>query len=102
MRTSHGIVNWLSSLGHDGYFAADQKPGEKDPAWLRQCESEGRLILTADKDFGELIFRDHMNSHGVILLRMEHLTIRERLVRLRSCWSVVEENASGKFIVISE
>lgn len=58
--------------------------------------------MTSDKDFGELIFRAHLNRHGVVLLRMEELTVAERLARLQADWSVIEANPSGQFIVITE
>ena len=58
--------------------------------------------MTADKDFGDLIFRDRLNSHGVVLMRMHRLGLRERLARLAQAWSTVEANPTGKFIVITE
>ena len=54
------------------------------PVLLHQAEQSERLIVTADKDFGHLIFRDRLNSHGVVLIRMHRLTLRERLARRRS------------------
>jgi predicted nuclease of predicted toxin-antitoxin system len=37
---------------------------------IERAEEESRLILTFDKDFGELIFRlGRVASHGVILFR---------------------------------
>ena len=99
---ARAIVAWVRSAGHDVLYAAEEKPGEADDVWLRQAQADGRLILTADKDFGELVFRDHLNSAGVVLLRMEDRTVQQRLARLRSVWSVVEANPAGKFIVITD
>jgi hypothetical protein len=60
------------------------------------------VIITSDKDFGELIFRDRLNSHGIVLIRMQRLSLRERLARLVTVWSSVEANPQGKFIVLIE
>jgi predicted nuclease of predicted toxin-antitoxin system len=98
---ARAIVNWLRSQGHDVLYAPDAKPGAADAVWLQQAEADKRLVVTCDKDFGELIFRDRLNSHGVVLLRLEDLTIPERLVRCQAAWSVIEANPQGKFIVIT-
>ena len=48
-----------------------------------------------------MVFRDHLNSHGVILLRLDDLKMTERIARIQSVWSVIEANPTGKFIVIT-
>lgn len=95
------IVAWLRNRGDDVRFAAEERPGELDSQWLYEAEAEERLIVTSDKDFGELVFRDRLNSHGVVLLRLKDLSVEERLRRLEQCWSVVEANPAGCFIVIT-
>lgn len=96
------IVQWLRQRGYDVLYAAEAAPGREDVVWLYQAEQSGHLIVTADKDFGDLIFRDRLNSHGVVLMRMHRLGLRERLARLAQAWSTVEANPKGKFIVITE
>ena len=49
--------------------------GQDDAIRLHRAEQSERLIVTADKDFGELIFRDRLNSHGVVLIRMHRLSL---------------------------
>ena len=66
------IVAWLRNRGDDVRYAAEERPGELDREWLKEAEGEQRLILTSDKDFGELVFRDQLNSHGIILLRLKN------------------------------
>jgi predicted nuclease of predicted toxin-antitoxin system len=99
---AHPVVEWLRLAGHDVLYAAEIRPRESDSVWLREAESQRRLILTSDKDFGELVFRNRLNSYGVVLLRLEDLGLSQRLARLNAAWAVVEANLSGKFIVISE
>ena len=95
------ISDWLRSQGHDLVLAGETAAGETDKHWLELAESEQRLVMTADKDFGELIFRDQLNSHGIILLRLHDLPIPDRLTRLQEVWSVIEANPSGRFIVVT-
>ena len=96
------IVDWLRGSGHEVLYAAEGQRGTPDAVWLAQAEQEERLVLTADKDFGELVFRDGLNSHGIVLLRLNELAALPALARLQSVWAVVEANPTGRFIVITE
>ncbi len=62
-------------------------------------EQEQRVILTSDKDFGELVFREGLTSHGVVPLRLDELPVPAILARLQAVWSVVEANPARRFIV---
>jgi len=45
--------------------------GADDIEIIQRAFNEGRIIVTNDKDFGELIFRRRLASKGVLLLRLE-------------------------------
>jgi predicted nuclease of predicted toxin-antitoxin system len=63
-------VRALRHAGHDVFAVAEAAPGTADPALLEQARSEGRVILTFDRDFGELAVRDPgRQPDGVVLLR---------------------------------
>ena len=96
-----GITDWLRSTGHDVLVAAETQPGIPDASWLAIAERDQRCILTSDKDFGELVFRDGLASQGVLLLRLDDLLPAEMLSRLQDTWSVVEANSDRQFIVIT-
>jgi predicted nuclease of predicted toxin-antitoxin system len=53
-----GVSDWLRSTGHDVLVAAELRAGTPDIDWLAVADREQRCILTSDKDFGELVFRD--------------------------------------------
>ncbi len=95
------MVAWLRKLGCGVVYASEQPARAADVELLKSAEPEGRLIPTEDKDFGELVFRDRLNSHGVVLLRMGKLAIAKRIERLAEAWSIVESNPHGRFIVIT-
>jgi predicted nuclease of predicted toxin-antitoxin system len=95
------VVAWLRTSGNDVLFAAEAQAGAPDVHWAARAEQEQRVILTSDKDFGELVFRDGLASHGIVLLRLEDLTVSDIVARLQSVWAVVEANPS-RFIVITE
>jgi len=45
---------YLEAVGHDVAAVADQSADPGDAAILRQAAAEGRVVVTLDKDFGEL------------------------------------------------
>jgi predicted nuclease of predicted toxin-antitoxin system len=99
----HGdIVAWLRSLGQDVLCAADAMSGSSDERVLAVARDESRILITDDKDFGELVFRQHLAGHGIILIRLTVPSIQQRIQRLTALWPVVREHAEGKFIVISD
>ena len=97
-----GIVQWLRSQGHDVLWATETLQGVDDDVLLQIAQQQERLLLTADLDFGELVFRGRLTSHGVVLLHMEDLTVQERLARLHAVWAILEAHAIGQFMVITE
>ena len=46
----------LTRLGHDVVSASDMAPGTMDEEILAIATEEGRILVTEDKDFGELVF----------------------------------------------
>jgi predicted nuclease of predicted toxin-antitoxin system len=62
-------VRALRAAGHDVTTVAEQLRGATDDRVLAQAVAEGRVVLTEDTDFGELVFSRGSRSIGVILLR---------------------------------
>lgn len=64
------VVAALIVLGHDVAWVRTDSPGISDVQVIEWAQAEDRLILTFDKDFGELVFRERETVAGVILLRI--------------------------------
>jgi predicted nuclease of predicted toxin-antitoxin system len=64
------LVRHLRGGGHDVIYAAEVAAGTTDAQLLRRANDEHRLLLTEDKDFGELVFRLHMTVPGLVLMRI--------------------------------
>jgi len=64
-------VTALRQRGHDVAWVRTDAPGSSDWQVLRLAQAEGRVLITFDKDFGELAFRTKLPaSSGIILLRI--------------------------------
>jgi predicted nuclease of predicted toxin-antitoxin system len=46
---------------------------------LKLANEEHALIITMDKDFGELIYKQFSFHHGILLLRLEDVVAEEKL-----------------------
>jgi predicted nuclease of predicted toxin-antitoxin system len=64
-------VRALAERGHDVAWVHERSPGASDDSVLAMSHAERRLLLTFDRDFGELVFRRGRSAAvGVILLRL--------------------------------
>ena len=64
-------IDGLRSRGHDVAWVRTDAPGSSDPDVLARATAEDRVLLTFDKDFGELAFHSRLPaSSGVVLFRI--------------------------------
>jgi len=68
--TGKRLAKLLEKAGFDVVFVGDWKPSATDDEVLEKAEKDDRILITDDKDFGELIFRLGRPLKGVILLRL--------------------------------
>jgi predicted nuclease of predicted toxin-antitoxin system len=68
------IVATLRAAGHRIVYVQELDPGIDDDQVLDLANQSGALLLTSDKDFGELVFRQGLVHAGVILYRLAGLT----------------------------
>ena len=94
------IVERLRQDGHLVRHVAEMQPGVSDDAVLASANQEADLLLTADKDFGEMIFRQRLYTHGIVLVRLAGLsprrkaeivasTVNQHITELRGVFAVV-------------
>ena len=94
------VVQRLRQDGHEVLYIAEMAPGIPDEAVLEQANKLEAILITADKDFGELVYRQGRIHTGVILLRLagsspdvkasvSSSTIRSHSTELSDAFSVV-------------
>jgi predicted nuclease of predicted toxin-antitoxin system len=67
------IVEAVRGLGYEVLSIAESAAGITDDDVLSRANAAQSVLLTADKDFGELLFRQHRAHAGVVLLRLAGL-----------------------------
>jgi predicted nuclease of predicted toxin-antitoxin system len=81
-------------------YIAELSPAVSDDAVLRHAGDQAAVLITADKDFGELVYRRGRMHRGVVLLRLAGVSnatktaivsavCRERANQLRDAFTVV-------------
>jgi len=96
------IVDMLRNKGHDVLYISEFMKRSVDEQLLEQANLESRILLTNDKDFGELVYLQGRKSSGIILMRfvsekssvkvsfMEQL-INNYAYRLKNHFTVIDE-----------
>jgi predicted nuclease of predicted toxin-antitoxin system len=96
-----GIVEALRRAGHQVAFVAELAPGLTDDAVLVEANRTGALLLTADKDFGDLVVRQRRSVAGVILLRTAGLPAREKAALVEAVLAEHGGRLAGSFTVVT-
>jgi predicted nuclease of predicted toxin-antitoxin system len=76
------LVELLRQAGHDVVAVSYIAPRATDLQVMSRAEAEGRLLLTEDKDFGDLAFRRARRVPGIFLLRISSVQRHRKAERL--------------------
>jgi predicted nuclease of predicted toxin-antitoxin system len=66
------VEEWLRQAGHDVAAVRDKDPRMIDTDILAWGVQDQRLVVTMDKDFGDLVYLSGQPHAGILLLRLEH------------------------------
>lgn len=96
-----GIVERLRRDGHAVDWIAEVSPSVSDEDVLGRAVAIGAVLVTEDKDFGELVYRRGLSHAGVLLVRLEGL---DNAAKAAVVSQAVRDNAAelhGAFAVVS-
>ena len=95
------LGSYLKVQGHDvKAIATDYTYGVEDEEVLKIAKSEQRILITNDKDFGELVFRYHLPHTGVILLRLKRVSFQMKQERLAEVITT-HKHALRHFLIVT-
>ena len=95
------VVERLRREGHATVYVAELSPSITDEEVLSEANSRGALLVPADKDFGELVFRQGRVHAGVVLLRLAGLPVVAKADAVARVFQVRAAELQGAFSVIS-
>jgi predicted nuclease of predicted toxin-antitoxin system len=93
------IEQYLKDEGYDTKAVRDIDPRMKDEDIIRIAASEDRMVITMDKDFGELVYHSLLQHSGVLLLRLENATALEKLQVVRNILLTYSDQIKNCFCV---
>lgn len=94
------VVNALRKIGHDVARVVDRDRGMKDVAVARIAQEERRVLLTEDKDFGQMVRAVSGVNVGVVLFRFPHGARSEIGAAAVSAVQAMGERLHTTFIVV--
>jgi len=100
--TGTAVVEYLRSAGHDVLAIAETMPQATDDDILVRAVGEGRILVTNDKDFGELVFRSGQAHCGVVLLRLHDESAANRVQVVKAVLRRYASRLEGNFTVATE
>jgi predicted nuclease of predicted toxin-antitoxin system len=81
---------------------AEIAPGVPDSDIVKRADQDHRLLLTEDKDFGELLFRRHQAAPGVVLLRIFAERPAQKWQPLEAAMDRYGETLFGRYTVVED
>src|SRR5438309_500077 len=95
------IVDRLRHDGHEVDWVAELSPSVSDEDVLSRATDANAVLVTEDKDFGELVYRRGLSPSGVLLIRLEGV---DNVAKAEVVSQAVRENEAelpGAFAVVS-
>jgi predicted nuclease of predicted toxin-antitoxin system len=96
------VAEWLRGQGHEVFSVFDDSKGISDVEVLDKAFAENRILITNDKDFGEMIFRERREHHGVIFLRLDDERSANKIEALRHLLESYSEKLPDQFVTATE
>lgn len=85
---------------YDVLYVAESMQSSADDQILRKANEENRILITLDKDFGELVYRLNQVHAGVVLCRVQSMPIQEAVMLVAETIEKYGTDLRGAFTVI--
>lgn len=100
--TGSKVAEWLRSENHEVFSVFDEARGITDDEILSKVFDENWILITNDKDFGEMIFRERRNHHGIIFMRLDDERSANKIEVLRRLLENYIDKLAEQFVVVTE
>lgn len=99
--TGTSVADWLKSEKHEVFSVFEQWRGVSDDEIIEKCQNEDYILITSDKDFGEMVFRNQKVHNGIILLRCEPNIFKKRIEVLKKLIQNYSHSLQNNFVVVT-
>lgn len=91
----------MKSEKHEVFSVFEQWRGVSDDEIIEKCQNEDYILITSDKDFGEMVFRNQKVHNGIILLRCEPNIFKKRIEVLNKLIQNYSDSLQNNFVVVT-
>ena len=97
------LIPYLRDLGHDvTAISRNYPPGLPDEDVLTIARGEARVLIVADRDFGELIFHQALAHAGVMFFRLPGAPLQTKIEHLNTVLAEYTKHLErGEFLVVT-
>lgn len=96
------LAAWLREGGWETFSVYDDARGSSDDEILAKAAAEDWIIVTTDKDFGEMVYRERRAHRGVILLRLNDERAGNKIAVLDRLLTGHASRLPDQFVVVTE
>ena len=96
------VVQFLRNSGYDVKWVLEDNPFLSDEDILEISYKEKRILITNDKDFGELVYKDYRNTFSIILLRVEQNDVMVKIKIVENPITKHKDKIENKFSVANK
>ena len=100
--TGPKVAEWLRGENHEVFSIFDEARGLDDDTIITKAFDEDWILITNDKDFGEMIFRERHSHHGVVFMRLADERAANKIEVLRRLLESYSEKLPEEFVVVTE
>ncbi|MGC9777667.1 MAG: DUF5615 family PIN-like protein [Candidatus Heimdallarchaeota archaeon] len=100
--TEPKVAKWLKEQRHKVYSVYDEVRGADDDSILKIANEKNYILITNDKDFGELITRLKKSHKGAILLKLEDERTENKIRVLQKLLKSQSKKLEGNFTIVTE
>jgi len=98
----YSIISFLRERDIDVIAVRDILKGAPDAEIINYAFQNNLIIITSDKDFGELTFRLRKPNHGIVLMRIAEDIPEEKADLLWKSLQKLGDKVMNKFVVVEK
>jgi predicted nuclease of predicted toxin-antitoxin system len=99
--TGPHLAKWLSGGGYEVFSVFDEARGMDDTDILEKALSGNWILITNDKDFGEMVFRQRRQHHGVIFLRLDDERSANKIDVISRLHAKYSDKLLDRFVIVT-
>ncbi len=100
--TGPAVAKWLKAEGYEVFSVFEELRGASDEDILEKARAEYWILITNDKDFGEMVYRERLSHCGIIFLRLHSQRADAKISALRKLFTAYAQQLPDAFVVVTE